>query len=161
MTLSNMTPALLALCLVLVPSDAAKAETPDTAGTAEAAPLAEFLFEDGLVRTGTGSADPGAGGPPGDTGATIPELRAASEAGDIWATYQLALAYLEGAGVDADPDEAARLFAAAVEAGNSWAMYQLGLMRLEGVGADQDATEAARLFRLAAEQHYRTRVPHA
>lgn len=99
------------------------------------------------------SVDADASAPPGREGlADLEDLRRRAGAGDDWALYQLALAYLEGRAVEASPEEAARLFSEAAENGNGWAIYQLALLHLDGRGLEPDATEAARLFALAAER---------
>lgn len=70
---------------------------------------------------------------------------------DLLAKTTLAELYFDGAGVEQDYAEAARLFREASEAGDATATYYWGVCLLEGRGVERDEVEAVRWFRENAD----------
>ncbi len=68
------------------------------------------------------------------------------------AQRQLAVCYLDGEGVEVDPEKGVEWMMKAVEQGDSWAQYDMGVLYFEGKGVAQDATKAVYWFEKAAEQ---------
>lgn len=74
-----------------------------------------------------------------------------SAAGDIEAKYVLALAYFDGAGVEADEEKAIVLLAEAAAAGHPKAMRAYANRLLDGVGVPQDQQAGMAMLTKAAE----------
>ncbi|GAC1340775.1 MAG: tetratricopeptide repeat protein [Beijerinckiaceae bacterium] len=74
----------------------------------------------------------------------------ASERGDRQATFQLAVAAMEGNGIAKDRDYAKQLFEKAAAQGHPGALYNLGIMAIENNGVVPDFPKAADLFRRSA-----------
>ena len=68
------------------------------------------------------------------------------------AQYHLALMYLEGQGVAADPKKAAELFKKAADQGGKHAAYNLGLLYAQGRGVKQDFNKAFEIFKKVADE---------
>lgn len=79
-------------------------------------------------------------------------LRAAANAGDPAAAYEIGTRYLEGRGVRADAAEARLWFTRAIEKGSAPAAYRLGSLHEKGQGGEKNAAEALRLYTLAAKR---------
>ncbi|OGT71568.1 MAG: hypothetical protein A3H44_13990 [Gammaproteobacteria bacterium RIFCSPLOWO2_02_FULL_57_10] len=77
--------------------------------------------------------------------------RAAAEAGDSAAQFDLGNRYLAGDGVIADNFEAARWFQKAAEQDNNNAQYNLAIMYMQGTGVIADFSQALHWFHRAAE----------
>jgi len=60
--------------------------------------------------------------------------------------------YMEGQGLERDPDEAFKLFSAAALMGDAEAQYELARMHQEGIAVERDPLEAVRWMRQAADQ---------
>lgn len=73
--------------------------------------------------------------------------RQGEAAGDPWSLEYLALLYLDGNGVEQDPAQARRLFAAAGQGGVAAALGNLGLMTERGMGGPADPAAAEALYR--------------
>lgn len=73
-----------------------------------------------------------------------------AEDGDTGMMETLAMAYLNGDGVDADPEKAAHWFQKLAEAGESNGMFNLGLLYAKGHGVKRDFAQAAHWMELAA-----------
>lgn len=83
---------------------------------------------------------------------TIPApLRAAADAGDPVAAYEMGTRYLEGRGVATSAAEAARWYQRAADAGIPPAQYRLGSLYEKGTGVLRDFERARRLYERAAE----------
>ena len=82
--------------------------------------------------------------------AAIARLTEISEAGETFADMRLGDVYLQGAGVDADPAQAARYFSKAARAGYAHAQMQLAELYAAGKGVDQDMIEAHKWANVAA-----------
>ena len=74
----------------------------------------------------------------------------ASERGDRQATFQLAVAAMEGSGIAKDKAYAKQLFEKAAAQGHPGALYNLGVMAVENNGVVPDFPKAADLFRRGA-----------
>jgi hypothetical protein len=79
--------------------------------------------------------------------------RAAAEAGDARAQYNLAFDYELGSGVQEDSAQAAKWYRKAAEQGHAGAQYKLGEFYKEGKGVMQDYAEAENWYRKAAESY--------
>ena len=79
------------------------------------------------------------------------ELEEAAEAGDPDAAEQLAMSYLNGDGVDEDPEKAYYWFVKAAENGSDQAMFNVGLFTAKGYGTERDFTKAAEWMEKASE----------
>lgn len=79
----------------------------------------------------------------------------ASDAGNHHAQFELAKLYIRGAGVERNPEEAARLLAIAARKGDlADAQYALGVMYERGIGVKESIVEATLLYQRAADQGY-------
>jgi serine/threonine protein kinase/TPR repeat protein len=78
-------------------------------------------------------------------------FEAASEQGDIFATYLLGECYLDGKGVKPDEKRGATLLQEAADKGDALAMDRLGVCYRKGIGVDPDLTKAFKLFSRAHE----------
>ncbi len=78
----------------------------------------------------------------GDYETALAEWQPLAEAGDPEAQVALAGLYLTGAGVAADPGEAARWFRLAAEQGDPVAQLNLGDLYSRGLGVARDLVEA-------------------
>jgi TPR repeat protein len=87
----------------------------------------------------------------GDAVAAVARLRAAAEAGNLFAQNDLGSAYLYGKGVPRDYQAAFKWFMRSAEAGLPHAMVSLGWQYMCGLGVPIDYAEARRWNRLAAE----------
>jgi len=87
----------------------------------------------------------------GDYEAALTELTPVAERGVADAQHRLAVMYLFGQGVEADPAEALRWVRAAAEQGHIKAQSQLSYMHFFGIGTEKDAVAAAKWSRAAAE----------
>jgi localization factor PodJL len=82
----------------------------------------------------------------------IPEpLRAAADAGDPVAAYEMGTRHLEGRGVATSATEAAKWYQRAADAGIPPAQYRLGSLYEKGTGVLRDFERARRLYERAAE----------
>ncbi len=79
------------------------------------------------------------------------ELEEVAEAGDPDAAEQLAMAYLNGDGVDEDPEKAYYWFVKAAENGSDQAMFNVGLFTAKGYGTKRDFAKAAEWMEKASE----------
>ncbi len=86
-----------------------------------------------------------------DDAARARAYRAAAEEGDARAEGGLAMAYLEGRGLERDPEWAAHWLLRAAESDHAGAQRQLGLLYLRGEGVAQDLDAATHWLRRAAE----------
>ncbi|RUS32362.1 kinase-like domain-containing protein [Jimgerdemannia flammicorona] len=75
----------------------------------------------------------------------------AAEAGSLLAQMGLSWMYMNGAGIEKDPDAAFQWFSRAAQAGNANAQNSLGYCYFAGVEVDQDYGMAARWYLRAAE----------
>ncbi|MEZ5863215.1 MAG: tetratricopeptide repeat protein [Geminicoccaceae bacterium] len=82
----------------------------------------------------------------------VPALLRAAEAGDPKAQFDLADRYLDGRGVAADDEAAARWFLTAAEGGYAPAQYNMSLLYLMGRGVAPDEAAALRWLRASAVQ---------
>lgn len=64
----------------------------------------------------------------------------------------LGVMFLEGIGVEKDPEIAANLFQRASELGSREATNNLGVMYAVGIGVQRDSDRAEKLFREAADK---------
>jgi uncharacterized protein len=77
------------------------------------------------------------------------EYKAAAEAGQAEAQFDLGVLYAQGLGVPRDLSEAARWYRQAAEQGNAEAEFALGQMYSRGWGTPRDAADALRWFQMA------------
>jgi localization factor PodJL len=77
-------------------------------------------------------------------------FREAADAGQPVAAYELALDYLDGRGVPADPKQAIDLLRKSSDAGNGFAKYRLAVEEVNGTDIPADYQSAAGLFADAA-----------
>lgn len=89
--------------------------------------------------------------PPAAT-APLDRLTQAANGGNARAQLIVGLKYLEGAGVPANPTEAAKWLTKAADAGEPVAQYRLGGMYENGRGVAKDPVKAVRLYQAAANQ---------
>ncbi|MGU9981662.1 hypothetical protein ACJ4V0_16625 [Phreatobacter sp. HK31-P] len=83
---------------------------------------------------------------------TVPAaLKAAADAGDPLAAYEMATRYLEGRGVAVSAAEAAKWYQRAADAGIAPAQYRLGSLYEKGTGVLRDYERARRLYERAGE----------
>ncbi len=87
-----------------------------------------------------------------DKAATLYAL--AAEQGHVEATFQVGMAYQEGAGVVKDLGQAAKWFARAAGKGHARAQYQMGQACAQGRGVEQNETAAVYWHRMAARQKH-------
>ncbi len=88
---------------------------------------------------------------------TLDVVRQGAELGNAGDQVHLGIAYLNGAGVEKNPTEAAAWFLAAAKQGETEGHYALGTMLLNGQGIEKNVNEAVSHFRSAAENGH----PHA
>jgi len=74
--------------------------------------------------------------------------------GDAEAQYNLGVLYLEGRGVERNPEQAHGWFLRAAEKGHLEAQYNLGHMALSGMGMEKNTEQALHWWRQAAEGGY-------
>ena len=86
--------------------------------------------------------------------ASLAEIRAKAERGDVDAQLLLGEEYHEGDRVPRDYAEAAKWMRKAAEQGNASAQFGLGLMYDHGEGVARDYAEAVKLYRKSAEQGF-------
>jgi TPR repeat protein len=77
------------------------------------------------------------------------EWRAAAEAGQAEAQFDLGVLYAQGRGVQRDLTEAARWYRKAADQGNATAQFALGQMYSRGWGVPRDEADALRWFQMA------------
>ncbi|MCB8839528.1 hypothetical protein [Aurantimonas sp. VKM B-3413] len=77
--------------------------------------------------------------------------REAADAGQAVAQYELALAYYDGRGVQADEKEAVKLLQASAAQGNGFAKYWLGVEKVNGTVIPVDYPGASQMFSEAAD----------
>ncbi len=80
-----------------------------------------------------------------------PALKAAADAGDPIAAFELGTRYLEGRGVTVSAPEAAKWYQRAADAGVVPAQYRLGSLYEKGTGVLRDFERARRLYERAGE----------
>ncbi|MCZ8315413.1 hypothetical protein [Phreatobacter sp.] len=80
-----------------------------------------------------------------------PALKAAADAGDPIAAFELGTRYLEGRGVAVSASEAARWYQRAADAGVVPAQYRLGSLYEKGTGVLRDFERARRLYERSGE----------
>ncbi len=95
---------------------------------------------------------PSAGADPNNASDSIESLIHEANHGLVGAQYELGKSYRDGAGVNADPAEAARWFKVAAEQGYAKAQRHLGTRYASGDGIPQDTTLAIMWLTLAAQQ---------
>lgn len=78
--------------------------------------------------------------------------RKSADQGNVGGQHDLAVLYINGAGVSQDYAEAVKLFALAAAQGDVESQYSLGLRYLKGDHVAQDFNAATRFFGMAAEQ---------
>ena len=81
-------------------------------------------------------------------------FKVAAQKGHLDSYCEVALMYLNGQGVEADPATAAKWLSAAVEQKYERAQYLLGLLYLEGKGVLQDKAKGLALIQAAAGVNY-------
>ena len=81
--------------------------------------------------------------------------RAHSEHKHLQATYELAVAYFTGEGVDEDEEKAVQYFQQAANLGHAGAAYMLGDCLLDGVGIERDRADALEWLVTAGELGHR------
>ncbi len=82
----------------------------------------------------------------------ISKWRAAAEKGEVWAAFNLALAYQKGEGADQDEREAVLWYRNAADNGYAAAQANLGYCYETGFGVAIDYAEAVRWYQRAAAQ---------
>lgn len=137
------------------PAPATATETParPPAATPETAPETTGSVQRAAP---TGTAVSPAGWQPVDTrtgrALSIPQqLRAAAEAGDPAAAFEMGSRHLEGRGTAVSAAEAAKWYQRAADAGLAPAQYRLGSLYEKGSGVLRDFERARRLYERAAE----------
>jgi TPR repeat protein len=88
----------------------------------------------------------------GDLPLAAKEFRAAAEAGNADAQFNMALMYERGIGVSKDEQESVVWYRKAAEQGNSNAQFNLGVMYENGRGTAVDFSQAHQWYRKAAVQ---------
>ncbi len=83
---------------------------------------------------------------------SIDAMKAAADAGNPDAQFDLGYAYLFGEGVGRDDTEAVYWFFLSAEQDHMYAQYFLGALLEEGRGISQNSRRAAQYFNAAAEQ---------
>jgi localization factor PodJL len=138
------------------------------AGNADPAPAAPATEGAAPETTGSVTPAPRAAAPPAGTtlspigwqpvdtrtgrAAAIPAaLKAAAEAGDPAAAYEMGTRHLEGRGTAVSATEAAKWYQRAADAGIAPAQYRLGSLYEKGTGVLRDHQRARRLYERAAE----------
>ena len=91
---------------------------------------------------------------PADADAALRELLPRATAGDARARYSLAVRFLYGRDVEADPIAAVGLLALAADQGLADAQFALATLYGRGTVLKRDPNEALRLYRLAAAQDH-------
>lgn len=84
-----------------------------------------------------------------DYAAAIPKLREAMQLGDVPATANLGIMYLQGTGVAANPTQAIDLLVRAADEGNRVAAENLGQIYAQGLHVRRDVARAVGWFRKA------------
>ena len=79
-------------------------------------------------------------------------IKAAAEAGHIFAQTNLGVMYVNGNGVPQDYEQAVKWFTKAAEQGDAFSQANLGVMYVNGNGVAQDYKLAAKWYKKAAEQ---------
>jgi uncharacterized protein len=87
----------------------------------------------------------------GDYQKAFREWKAAADAGQAEAQFDLGVLYAQGRGVDRDLNEAARWYRQAAEQGNAEAQFALGQMYSRGWGVPRDEADALRWFQMATD----------
>lgn len=90
-----------------------------------------------------------------DRGEFIEALKAfgkAAKNGNSDAQYQIGIMFLEGMGMNTNPEDAAYWFRKAAQNGHAPSQYEIGNCFLKGIGVQSDTRMAAEWFRRAAEQ---------
>lgn len=82
---------------------------------------------------------------------TVPELRAAADAGSAKAQFELGLAYARGIGLERDFAAAADLYLKAAMQRDIGAMNNIGVCYIQGTGVKQDFVQAYLWLHLAAQ----------
>ena len=80
------------------------------------------------------------------------EMEEAAENGDSTAMEHLAMGYLNGDGVDVDPEKAYYWFCKLAETGDDRAMFNVGLFTAKGFGIQRDFVKAAEWMQKAADE---------
>ncbi|WP_207063486.1 tetratricopeptide repeat protein [Motiliproteus sp. SC1-56] len=88
----------------------------------------------------------------GDFSAAFSEFKKLSQDGDPRSIYNLANMYRKGEGVEADAEQAVRLYRAAAERGHALAQNALGVMYAMGKGVEPNDIEAYAWFTVSALQ---------
>jgi len=83
--------------------------------------------------------------------ASLAELMARAERGDVQAQYALGMAYSKGEGVRQDYRKAVVLFSKAADKGHADARYELARHIFSGLGTEEDKVKAKLLFLSAAD----------
>jgi len=86
--------------------------------------------------------------------ASVDMVRAAAEAAQPQAQYELGTMLLSGIGVEKNPGEAMKWYRLAAKQNNADAQYALGKMLAEGIGGKRDKDGACEYFKKAAEQKH-------
>lgn len=88
----------------------------------------------------------------GDIKGALSTLTTLAQLGDPKAQQVLGVMYLNGQGVEKNPQQALTWFRQAAASGNEAAPYQLGLMYATGAGVARDGVQALKWYRLAAQR---------
>src|SRR5260370_21559374 len=88
----------------------------------------------------------------GDYGVALDLWAPLAHAGHPRAQSNMGAAFLEGRGIERDPDKAAIWLRRAAEQGDAGGQRNLALCYYEGWGVPQDQVEAARRYEMAAQQ---------
>ena len=94
-------------------------------------------------------------GEPADQVRAASLLRRPSDAGDVRASYNLALLYLDGIGVKRDLEESFKLMLKAAEGGYREAQFVTGQFYKTGAGCEKDVNEAVHWLSAAAANGHR------
>lgn len=84
----------------------------------------------------------------------LQEFRAAADAGDIYAQFNLGVMYALGQGVKQDQTTAIGWYRKAADKGLPWAQFNLGQAYEEAYGVERDEVAAVNWYRKAAEQDF-------
>ena len=96
----------------------------------------------------------GTGDTPKDASKAAEWFRKAMESGHVPAIREYGILVASGEGVEADPEEGARILGRAADELDPSAMYHLGLMYEKGIGVPVDMQKAVRLLAYAAMMGY-------
>ena len=77
-----------------------------------------------------------------------------AQGGDVWAQFELGLAYSAGLGVEKQPEEAVKWFRKTIEQGFALGQAALGRCYLGGIGVKKDPDEAFQWLQKAADQGF-------